>query len=102
MARQIKILTSHQEEFLDIFGKEKNASLQFYLTGGTPLAAFYLLHRLSEDIDLFSEKQEVNLLSVRSFIGKVKNKLGLKEVDYRQYFGLHTFQLYFPAAGINC
>lgn len=100
MAGQIKILTSHQEEFLDIFGKEKSANLQFYLTGGTPLAAFYLFHRLSEDIDLFSEKQEVNLLSVRSFIGKVKNKLGLKEIDYRQYFGLHTFQLYFPDGGI--
>lgn len=85
---------------MDIFGKEKNASLQFYLTGGTPLAAFYLLHRLSEDIDLFSEKQEVNLLSVRSFIGKVKNKLGFKKVDYRQYFGLHTFQLYFPDGDI--
>lgn len=100
MAGQIKILTPHQEEFLDLFGKEKNSNLQFYLTGGTPLAAFYLFHRLSEDIDLFSEKEEVNLLSVQGFIGKVKNKFHLEQVDYRQYFGLHTFQLYFPDGDI--
>lgn len=99
MAEQVKILTSHQEDFIALFGQEKQLKNSFYFTGGTPLAAFYLFHRLSEDIDLFSEK-EVNLLSVRSFIGKVKNKLGLKEVDYRQYFGLHTFQLYFPEGNI--
>lgn len=100
MAGQVKILTPHQEDFLSLLGKEKRLKDTFYLTGGTPLAAFYLFHRLSEDIDLFSEKQEVNLLGVRSFIGKVKSKLGLEETDYRQYFGLHIFQLYFPDGDI--
>ena len=95
MADKIKILTQRQEDFLTLIGKEKNLRSIFYLTGGTPLAAFYLFHRLSEDIDLFSEKEEINLLGVRSFIGKIKNKLDIKKVDYKQYLGLHTFQLYF-------
>lgn len=36
---------------------------KFYFTGGTPLSAFYLFHRLSEDVDLFSE-EEINLLPI--------------------------------------
>lgn len=100
MAGKVKILTQHQEDFLALIGEEKSFRDIFYFTGGTPLAAFYLFHRLSEDIDLFSEKEEINLLGVRSFIGKAKNKLNIKKVDYRQYFGLHTFQLYFSAKDI--
>lgn len=94
MANKNKILTPHQENFLRLVGDEKQLKDIFYLTGGTPLSAFYLFHRLSEDIDLFSE-EEVNLLAVRSFVGKVQKKLGLVKIDYKQYFGLHTFQLYF-------
>ncbi len=99
MADKIKILTPHQEEFLSLLGEEKRISNSFYLTGGTPLSAFYLFHRLSEDLDLFSE-EEVNLLAVRGFIGKAQKKLDLLKVDYKQYFGLHIFQLYFPDASI--
>ncbi|HLA25850.1 MAG TPA: nucleotidyl transferase AbiEii/AbiGii toxin family protein, partial [Patescibacteria group bacterium] len=71
----------------------------FYFTGGTPLAAFYLFHRLSEDIDLFSE-EEIDILSIRTFIGAVRKKLKIKQIDYRQYYGLHTFQLYFSRTNI--
>ncbi len=94
MADENKILTPNQEKFLSLFGEEKNIRHLFYFTGGTPLAAFYLRHRLSEDIDLFSE-QEINLLAIRGFIGKIQKKLGIFKIDYRQYLGLHTFQLYF-------
>ncbi len=99
MADAIKILTSQQEDFLSLIGEEKSIREIFYFTGGTPLSAFYLFHRLSEDIDLFSEK-EVDILQVRNFIGKVQKKLKIKEVDYRQYYGLHTFQLYFSETDI--
>lgn len=99
MANEVKILTPHQEDFLSLIGGEKSLRRIFYFTGGTPLSAFYLFHRLSEDIDLFSE-DEVNLLAVRSFIGKAQKKLGLVKIDYKQYLGLHTFQLYFPSADI--
>ncbi len=99
MAGEIKILTSQQEDFLDLVGEDKLINETFYFTGGTPLSAFYLFHRLSEDIDLFSER-EVDLLQIRNFIGKIQQRLKVKGVDYRQYYGLHTFQLYFSETGI--
>jgi len=99
MADKIRILTQRQEDFLNFVGEDKNFRNPFYFTGGTPLAAFYLFHRLSEDIDLFSE-EEVNILGVQSFIGKAQKRLGIKRVDYKQYYGLHTFQLYFSAGDI--
>lgn len=95
MAPKVKILTPEQEKFLDLVSQEEYLYKRFYFTGGTPLCAFYLFHRISEDIDLFSEK-EINLLPIKSFIGKVQKKLRLKKIDYRQFLGLHSFQLFFP------
>jgi len=94
MARKIKILTKEQKFFLDLVSQEKYLCKKFYFTGGTPLCAFYLHHRISEDIDLFFEK-EINLLPIKAFIGKIQKKLKLKKVDYRQFLGLYTFQLFF-------
>ncbi len=51
------ILSSRQILLLESFGKEKFLKQNFYLTGGTPLAAFYLRHRYSEDLDFFSETE---------------------------------------------
>ena len=99
MADEVKILTPQQESFLNLVGEEKSIRDNFYFTGGTPLAAFYLKHRLSEDIDLFSE-EEVDILQARNFIGKAQKKLRINKVDYRQYYGLHTFQLYFSETDI--
>jgi len=47
------ILTPLQQVFLTRFFAY-NVGQQFFLTGGTALAAFYLYHRLSEDVDLFT------------------------------------------------
>jgi len=94
VAKKIEILTQAQKKFLDLISQEKYLCKRFYFTGGTPLCAFYLFHRISEDIDLFSEN-EINLLAIKAFIGKVQKKLKLKKVDYRQFLGLHSFQLFF-------
>lgn len=99
MARKINILTKEQEAFLGLICKEEYFIKNFYFTGGTPLSAFYLFHRLSEDIDLFSE-EEINLMPVRTFIGSAQKKLKIKQIDYRQYYGLHTFQLFFSRTNI--
>lgn len=99
MAEKRKILTKEQDDFLDLVSKEKYLCRKFYFTGGTPLSAFYLSHRLSEDIDLFSE-QEVHLPSVRKFIKRVEDKLKIKKVDYRQFLGLHSFQLFFSDSNV--
>lgn len=82
-----------------LVSRESHLCRNFYFTGGTPLAAFYLQHRLSEDIDLFSEK-EINLLPIRAFVKKAERALCVTKVDYRQFLGLHSFQLYLPQGAI--
>ena len=91
---QKDILTIEQKKVLDLISKEDYLVRKFYFTGGTPLSAFYLFLRLSEDIDLFSE-QEIHLPSIEKFVGKLKNKLRLVKIDYIKYLGLHSFYLFF-------
>jgi hypothetical protein len=47
------ILTPIQKTFLEIFSELPDKA-QFYLTGGTALAEYYLGHRLSFDLDFFT------------------------------------------------
>lgn len=91
-----KILTSEQKLFLELVSREKYFCERFYFTGGTPLSAFYLQHRMSEDIDLFSE-EEVNLMSIRAFVKKAQAKLKAQSADYKNFLGLHSFQLIFSS-----
>lgn len=49
----MEILTPFQIQALKAIGGSALAQ-NFYLTGGTALAAFYLQHRLSEDLDFFT------------------------------------------------
>lgn len=49
--------TGVQRRFLDTLLTEPHIGTVFYLTGGTALAACYLNHRYSEDIDLFTPKR---------------------------------------------
>ena len=50
------LLTKGQLEVLKAFGNLPDAD-RFYLTGGTALAEFYLGHRRSLDLDLFTAEQ---------------------------------------------
>ena len=50
------VLTEGQKAFLSHFGKSPLCKI-FYLTGGTALAAFYLQHRFSDDLDFFTEEE---------------------------------------------
>lgn len=69
-----EILTKHQVEFLDFVSTKSYITQCFYLTGGTALAAFYLHHHISEDLDFFNEREEVNLLLIKSILGEFKKK----------------------------
>jgi predicted nucleotidyltransferase component of viral defense system len=73
----MKILTKLQLNFLKAFFKA-HLKTDFFLTGGTALAEFYLQHRLSEDIDLFTTNQEVNFTQVNVEIIKIINFLQAK------------------------
>ena len=50
----MKILTPLQHKVLEIFFDVPDLKRHFHLTGGTALAAFYLQHRLSIDLDFFT------------------------------------------------
>lgn len=86
------ILTSKQLDFLELVQTYPSITKRFYFTGGTVLAEFYLHHRLSEDIDLFSG-QEVNTSVVESFLKGISRKLGIAKIVKENFLGLYTYKL---------
>jgi hypothetical protein len=58
-----------QREVLSGLSRNEEISDFFFLTGGTALAAFYLVHRVSEDLDLFS-KEKADLADIDFWISK--------------------------------
>ena len=89
------IFTPIQKRFLAAVIKEPYLLKKYYFTGGTVLSEFYLKHRTSEDIDLFSER-EVHLPSIAKFIKKAASKLSAPEIRQDQYLGLYTFFFVIP------
>lgn len=89
------ILTSKQLNFLELIQQDRQITQRFYFTGGTALAEFYLHHRLSEDIDLFTEEEEVNQQVIRAFLEKISYKLEVVKMDPTQFMGLFSFLFHF-------
>lgn len=84
------ILTSYQVEILKLFFAT-DFSKTFFLTGGTALSAFYLAHRDSKDLDLFSiEPFDTQRLDIT--IAEIAQKLGcivsakVKSVTYSEIY----------------
>ncbi|MFA4845839.1 MAG: nucleotidyl transferase AbiEii/AbiGii toxin family protein [Patescibacteria group bacterium] len=90
----IDILTKNQVSVLKEIGKNSSLTKQFYLTGGTPLAAFYLQHRYSEDLDFFSE-QEINVTSLNVFFRDAQKILGFTSIDFQSNLNRNLFFLQF-------
>lgn len=65
--------------------KDKIFSKHFYLSGGTALAEYYLHHRVSEDLDFFSE-DEVDKMWLNSLAKKIKQTIGFKKLDIEESF----------------
>lgn len=63
------------------------------MTGGTALAEFYLYHRLSEDLDLFTEEKEVHFPTIDAFLKKSSPVLKIKKFDRVQFLGLISYHL---------
>lgn len=88
------IFTPRQFDFLELAEKESWLTKNFFLGGGTALSAFYLHHRLSEDLDFFSEK-EISERSIRNFLKKISPKLGFKDFERKNFWGLEMYVLKF-------
>lgn len=79
------ILTPLQKSFIRRFS-ESPFQKSFFLTGGTALAAFYLHHRLSEDLDFFTENPE-EVRRVIAWLPEAARELNLKLEIRRQSEG---------------
>ena len=78
------LLSPFQNSFLVEFFR---LTQDFYLTGGTALSAFYLQHRYSEDLDLFTSN-DAFFQKVDEFVGEVSTRLkvALKPVLITSFF----------------
>lgn len=90
---QSSILSENQKRLLELLSEEKSIYTHFYLTGGTALAEFYLHHRLSEDLDFFSE-QEFDPQSISVILKKIQTAVGIKKIEYQQSFNRNLFFLH--------
>jgi len=86
----MKVLTALQEEFLKIFSATELKNI-FYLTGGTALSAFYLQHRISEDMDFFTDEERDVLRAlpiINEIASKIKGEIEIKKsfISYIEFF----------------
>ncbi len=88
----MSILSENQKKILSLLSKEKIIADNFYLSGGTALAEFYLGHRLSEDLDFFSER-EFDPEAISTIFKKIQKDGGIKSVKYEQSFNRNLFFL---------
>jgi predicted nucleotidyltransferase component of viral defense system len=82
------ILTVEQKSLLRSFSNS-DLRFSFYLTGGTSLSAFYLFHRLSDDLDFFSE-EPIDIEPVLAFLKSVPEVV---HVQYERKFDRKIFLL---------
>ena len=94
------ILTPDQERLLSAITAEQHITSHFYLSGGTALAEYYLHHRLSEDLDFFSE-EEIDIEGLSALIKRVSTKLGVIEVTFEQSFNRNLFFLRMPHSTVK-
>ena len=88
-----RILTPNQVTFLREFTQSDLQDV-FRLTGGTALSAFYLEHRLSEDLDFFSS-EKVTLYSLERALKAMEC---VSEISYTKQFDRNLFQIQLPDA----
>ena len=89
-----EILTGRQVAFLKEISEQEFLAENFYLSGGTALAGFYLYHRYSEDLDFFSEN-EVDPTQIFIFLKSLKKRMGIQKVDFKQSYNRNLFFLHF-------
>src|SRR3989339_1211882 len=87
------ILSANQKKILAAIAENQEICRVFYLTGGTALSEYYLHHRLSEDLDFFSE-QEVDPQAIHVFLKSIAKRCGIKKIDSQSSFNRNLFFLY--------
>ena len=75
------ILSAFQHKALILF-KTSDLTRKYYLSGGTALAEFYLQHRLSEDLDFFTQKEQ-DLDELKKIINLIARETKINEIEYQ-------------------
>lgn len=88
------ILTEQQKILLKQFVVWPQASV-FYLTGETALSAFYLRHRLSEDLDFFTQ-EDVEAESILTFLRSIPK---VRELEMERKFDRKIFLINYLNGG---
>lgn len=87
----MEILTELQRSVLKTLFDVEDIRSHFYLTGGTALSAYYLKHRYSDDIDLFTH--DVDLDSIEAIVADEINGAKLKIHKIRSSATFRRFQI---------
>lgn len=89
------VLSEAQKKIIKAVAGEPNLA-DFYLTGGTALAAYYFQHRISDDLDFFIFK-EPDKIFLRGFAEKLKIIIDAESVRYERLYDRNQF--FFQTAG---
>lgn len=93
-----EILTPEQRQVIVAVASDVQLAKRFYLTGGTALAAYYLHHRVSDDLDFFSY-EPVDGIYIHSFMETVRVGLTADSIRFEKLFDRNLFFLDLGARG---
>jgi len=83
------MLDQFQEKFINYFAKTALAQ-DFYWAGGTALAEHYLHHRLSQDLDFFTDKN-VDYEQLIKLVGDFGRQNQISDIDRERIFDRRIF-----------
>ena len=91
-----EILTKTQKKVIEAVAKDPNLK-GFYLSGGTALAAFYLEHRFSDDLDFFAF-EEPDRIYLHSLAERLKEIIAAEDRKSTRLNSSHTIQSRMPSS----
>jgi predicted nucleotidyltransferase component of viral defense system len=84
-----EILTDWQRAAIEYVFAQPDAAM-FYLSGGTALAAYYLHHRVSDDLDFFCH-EDFSTTAVQSIADGLQGALGANNLRYSRLHDRRQF-----------
>jgi predicted nucleotidyltransferase component of viral defense system len=92
-----KILTEKQQVLIGNLPDEILAN--FYLTGGTALSAFYIEHRLSKDLDFFTDSEQ-QVPPIEFLTTLIRRLPSVGDIRYERLFDRRIFEVVFKDSDI--
>lgn len=84
-----EILIPFQKQIINLFSRTEKLS-DFYLSGGTALAAYYLYHRFSDDLDFFNYKN-FDPIFIHSFSKEIQSEIKIKKTVFSRLYDRYQF-----------